>query len=930
VRFRLLGTFELRSDGRAIKLGRRREKLLLALLALEAGRIVAVDRLIELLWEGDEPASAVTSVHSHVARLRAVLQTVPEKPQILRRGTGYALDVAEETVDVHRFRGLVRRADQATDTQERSLLMAEALALWQGPPLADVASDRLRSRICLELDELRVGAIERWLSAELELGHHHQRLPDLAAAAAEFPLRERVLALQMLALHRCGQSADAGEVFAAYRCQAVAQTGLEPGKELRDLQAAILREDPALDPPTGSPAPARAPARGQNGVVPRQLPAVTRHFAGRHTELELLDRLAEAVGEDNAVVVASISGMAGIGKTTLAVHWAHRNGVRFPDGQLYVNLRGFDPVGRPVGVGEAIRGLLDGLGVAPERIPAGLDAQAALYRSILAGRRLLVILDNAANSEQVRPLLPGAASCMAIVTSRKQLTSLLTVEDACPVALDLLAPKEAHELLFGRLGGEGHGVQRRVVDDIIARCAGLPLALAIVAARAATQAAPVLAALADDLARPSHRLDALAAEDTASDLRAVFSWSYHALSEGAARMFRLLGLPAGADISLAAAGSLAGVTQRQAREMLGELTDANLLAEHAKSRYTFHDLLRAYAADQARRLDAPADRQEAMHRLLDHYVHTAHAAALVLSPHRVPLGIAPPRAGVAAEPIGNAGDAVAWMEAEHSALIAAVQHAESSGYDVHAWQLAWTMVTYLERRGLWTDQITVNSAGLAAALRVADPATVARARRLQARAYMHLAEFDKAQAELAHALEIHSGLEDSDGRAETHRMLTLCWEQQGRPREALEHSLAALENFRVTGRPNNIANSLNAIGWCYAQLGEYRLGLEFCEQAVAQWAATDRLGSAAAWDSIGYIQVRLGDHAAAIDAYVRSVSLYREIEDLPGLAECLNDLGDAFRAADDMASARTAWQEALSIYATYDDALADKVRAKIS
>jgi hypothetical protein len=403
------------------------------------------------------------------------------------------------------------------------------------------------------------------------------------------------------------------------------------------------------------------------------------------------------------VIIAALSGTAGVGKTTLAVHWAHRVSARFPDGQLYVNLKGFDPGGEALDPSEAARGFLEAFGVPVTRIPADLPGQTGLYRSLLAGRRVLVVLDNARDVEQVRPLLPGSPGCLALVTSRSHLTGLVADEGAYPLALDLLPAADARDLLIRRLGSSLVTSEPAAVDDIIARCARLPLALTIAAARAATSPSFPLAVFAAELREATRALDSFDGGDLATDIRAVFSWSYGALSAAAARLFRLLGLHPGPDIGLSAAASLAAIQPDQARTPLAELTRAHLLAEHSPGRYAFHDLLRSYAAEQAQAHDSQPVRDAAVDRLLDHYLHTARNAAMLIEPHFEPPALMSAHPGVSPGEPGTAEDAMSWFQAEHAILLATVQLAADAGHARHVWRLAWMLSPAFIRRGSWTD-----------------------------------------------------------------------------------------------------------------------------------------------------------------------------------------------------------------------------------
>jgi hypothetical protein len=443
-------------------------------------------------------------------------------------------------------------------------------------------------------------------------------------------------------------------------------------------------------------------------VVPRQLPRAVAHFAGRGDELAALTRLLRGrTDTGGTVVISSIGGTAGVGKTALAMYWAHRVADRFPDGQFYVDLRGFGPNESVVTPAEALRRFLDALEVSPERIPIGLDARAALYRSQMAGRRMLVVLDNARDSAQIRPLLPAAPTCLVLVTSRNQLSGLVATDGAHPINLDVLTMSGARELLTQRLGTDRVDAEPDAVAEIITRCARLPLALALVAAHAAARPGAALPGLAGELADAPQRWQTLTGDDPHSDVRAVFSWSYHALTPPAAHLFRLLGSHPGPDIGAPAAASLAGLAPDAVRPVLAELTRASLLTEPTVGRYLFHDLLRDYATHLAETIDSDEQRQQATGRILDHYLHTAHAADRLLDPSRDPIPLSPPRTGVTPQRLADHTQAMGWFTTEHLVLMATVARAAATGFVTHTWQLASTPQTFLNRRGHWHDQVTM-------------------------------------------------------------------------------------------------------------------------------------------------------------------------------------------------------------------------------
>ncbi|MBO4205652.1 ATP-binding protein [Micromonospora echinofusca] len=677
-------------------------------------------------------------------------------------------------------------------------------------------------------------------------------------------------------------------------------------------------------------APTPAPT-GPERVVPRQLPPAVRHFAGRSASLAALDTLlAEPDGAPGTVLISAIGGTAGVGKTSLAVYWAHRVAHRFPDGQLYVNLRGFDPDRPPMGPAEALVGFLEALAVPPERIPVGPAGQVALYRSLLTGRRILVLLDNAHDADQVRPLLPSSPGCLVLVTSRNQMPGLVAAEGAHPLLLDLLGPTEARELLGRRLGTARVAAEPAAVDRIVVASAGLPLALAIVAARAAIHPDFGLTRLADELHAARGSLDGFAGGETAADVRAVLSWSYRSLAPPVAALFRLLGLHPGPDLSVAAAASLAGVPVAEVRPALAALTRANLLTEQSPGRYTLHDLLRVYAVEQSTLTDSAAGRQAATGRLLDHYLHTAYRADLLLSPHRDHIDLPPARPGAILSDLRDRDEAWAWLAAEHRPLLAAVALATAGGPGTHAWQLAWSINTYLDRSGAWQDQSTAQQLALRAAEQVGDRTGQARAHRNRGVACLRLGSFDEAHEHLAQALRLHDALGDHVGAARTELNLGILAERQGRYGQALDHAQRAFDRFASAGHAHGQANALNNIGWYHIQLGDHREAISYCRRALAEHQRIgNRYWQAHAWDSLGYAHHHLGEYAEAVDCYRQALSRWREAGERYYEATTLTHLGDTRHRAGDPGPARTAWRHALDILDQLAHPDAEQVRTRL-
>jgi len=938
IEFQLLGPVEVRVGERSIDVGQPRQRAVLAALAADAGQLVPVEVLIDRVWGDAAPDGARDALYSHIARLRRALAQASALGgpgvQVQRRSGGYLLDIDPDQVDLHRFRRLAGQTPTGghADSRRAAAVLREALRLWRGQPLTGIPGS-WAARMRQAWRQQYLDTLVAWVNTETSAGNPTPVIDTLVDPLAENPLMEPLAAAYMRALHAAGRSAEALDFYAATRRRLVDDLGTDPGPELQDLHRTILRGNPP--PTTATPAVAAPPADAVTLTVPAQLPRDVYGFAGRAEELHhlhdlLTDMLAAGDGQPATIVISALSGTAGVGKTALAVRFAHQVATRFPDGQLYVNLHGFSAAGPARSPAEAIRVFLEALGIPAHQMPTSLDGQTALYRSRLAGKRMLILLDNAYDAEQVRPLLPGAPTCLVLVTSRNHLTSLTVVEGAQPLIVDLLTVDEARELLAARLGQPRVAAEPDATAEIITSCARLPLALSIVAARAYMHPTFPLSTFAEELRSARSRLDALADDDPVTDMRAVFSWSYQTLSPDAARLFRLLGLHPGRDITAAAAASLVALSLRHARTLLAELAWTNLIVEHTPGRYTFHDLLRAYATDLTHSTDPDEQRHTATHRLLDHYLHTAHNADRLLYPTREPLALTPPSTGVTPEHPTDRQQALAWFSTERPVLLAAVDHAAATGFDTHTWQLTWTLSPFLNRRGHWHDQASIGRAAVAAACRLGDPTAQARAHRNLANADTRLGRFDDAHTHLGHALDLYTRTGDQAGQAHTHRDLGLLRERQDRYPEALDHARQALGLYRAAGHRVGQANALNTVGWYHALLGDHQQALAHCQQALTlQQELGDHAGQAATWDSLGYAHHHLDHYTQAITCYHHALHLRRDVGDRYPEATTLTHLGDTHHAAGNPTAAHAAWQHALAILADIDRPDADTVRTKL-
>jgi tetratricopeptide (TPR) repeat protein len=595
-----------------------------------------------------------------------------------------------------------------------------------------------------------------------------------------------------------------------------------------------------------------------------------------------------------------------VGKTTLAVHWAHRVADRFPDGLLHIDLRGFHPSVAPVAPGDAIRDFLIALDVPPDRIPSSPQALAALYRTTLAGRRILVLLDNAHDADQVRPLIPGTAGPLVVVTSRDRLTSLLA-GGARHISVDLLSTEDAIGLLAARVG------HRRVADEpaaayrIIDRCARLPLAISLAAARLATHPTFGLASLAEDLEHTHHGLDVLVGGDATTDVRAVFASSYHHLDEPQARLFRMLGLHPGPDIAAMAAAALMDVPLNHARTTLAALARTSLITEHMPGRFLMHELLHRYAGELAHTTDCGDERQRALKRLADHYVAAAHRAADLVESHRAPCHRRVERSAEA-NSLTSPVQALRWYDAERPVLLAV---ARQGILDDRIVELGCALAELFDARGHWHDWAAIAELGLAVAVRRDDRAAQACLHRGRARAAVWLSDPETAHHHLREAIERYEGMGDLIGLGHATRTLSWFLGRQGRRRAAAHHARRAVDLHRLAGDRAGQGLDLNSLGWQHAHLGDYDLAVRYCTESVRLLdEAGDRRGMGHALDSLGYAQHLRGDRAGALENYRRAIRLFRETGDRYNEADTLIRIGDTHRDAGEVAQAHSAWRRA--------------------
>ena len=930
----LLGPVEMGPAGGVMTpVAQLRLRVLLGLLGVAEGRVVTAEALVDGVWGEEWSPGRERNLHALVYQLRRRLAGLESGggARLTRVGAGYRLALGAGELDVAAFRDLAgrgREAARAGDAAGARELFGQALGLWRGAALADTAP--LCARLAGEagrLEEARLAVVEERIGCDLALGRHGEVAGELAGLVTEFPLRERLAALLMTALYRCGRRGEALAVYDTTRGVLTVELGLDPGPELAGLQAKVLADDPALAAPaaTGGAAP---PHAAGVGVVPRQLPAGAGFFAGREAELKELDALLDqAGGEGGAVVISAVAGMAGVGKTALAVQWARKVAGRFPDGQLYVNLRGYDTEGAAVTAEEVAGWFLVALGVPAGQIPADAQARSGLYRSVLAGRRVLIVLDNARDAAQVRPVLPGGAGCLVVVTSRSALAGLAAAEGAHPLRLGPLGAEEGVRLLAARLGPERVAAEPEAVTELISRCGHLPLALAVMAARAAADPGLPLGVLAGRLAGAAGaeaagpgaggagagRLEVLETGDPATSLRQLLSWSYRQLSPPAAAMFVLLGVHCGPDITVPAAASLAGVPRADAGRALAELADASLVAEHRPGRYVVHDLVRGYAAGQAAQALGEAGIRAAVERSVDHCLHTG----VISCDLPWPFTVAPPAPGVLPERLAGQAELQDWARANHQVQLQAIAQAAAAGLLTRAWQIFFGQSWSLGDQWYWADFLAVGQAVLAAAEAAGDQVALGWTCAIIGRYGTFGGAHDEDRAYLARAVDHFGRAGDLSGQAWTHLFASGASSMKGDWAGGTTQSGQALTLFRQTGDQAGQGWALAVLGACHARLGNDELARGYARQALEAAPKTgDPTAAALAWATLGLVYSGLGEQRRAISSYRQALDFVREQKwpmSRAILIIILADFGDACRAAGELSAAVEAWQQALQV-----------------
>ncbi|WP_441246358.1 tetratricopeptide repeat protein [Kitasatospora sp. McL0602] len=876
VEFQLLGAVQVRTEGTPVDLGWAKQRCLLAILLMRRGRAVSVEDLIDRLWGDQPPLRGRDQLYTYVSRLREVLRA-DDSVELTRCPAGYALRVDPTLVDVHRFRTLTERARAASGPAERAELLREALGQFSGEPLAGVPGD-WAERTRTALNGQRLGALTDRIEADLALGAHHAVLDELAALQ---PGDERLVGQWILALYRSGRLAEALVVYEQTRRRLAEDLGADPGQALQELHQQILRNDPQLD--------LTAPPQGVRRPTGRSfLPYDVPDFTGRASEL---DRLLGAIGGNaGSVVISAIDGMAGVGKTALAVHAAHRLADRYPDGQLFVDLHGFTPGRDPVTPAGALDGLLRALGVPPGQIPEDLGQRAGLWRAELAGRRALVLLDNAADAAQVRPLLPGSSGCLALVTSRRRLS---TLDGAMSVSLDVLGLAEAAALFTRVVGAERCEAVPQVVAEVVALCGHLPLAIRIAAARLVHRPTWAAAHLADRLREEAHRLTELTTDD--QSVAAAFNLSYHGLIPAQQRLFRLLGLNPGNDADPYAAAALAGLTLRQADDILEELVDHHLLEQSTPGRYAFHDLIRRHAKATVLAEESEEEQHTALTRLFDHYLHTASVATALLHPAEQARHSRAPAPTTPRVDLAGVADAQAWLGAEHANLLACAEHAAAGSWPAYVTGLSTVLWGHLDTQARFGDAEKLHQLAVLAAQRLsahAAPAAHAHALVNLGIVFLRTARYQQGVTCQQEALALIRELPDRPYEGDALGNLGIGYWCSGAYTEAADHYEKALAVFRRIGDRTGESRVLSNLGFVHERTGHYEQAADLHRQALAIFRElSDHVGEGGTLHGLGIIYRRTGQYEQAADHHRRALAIFRETGHLLGEGEALHGLG---------------------------------------
>lgn len=916
--FGILGPLYVRINGAETPVAAAKLRALLAILLLRSPRVVTIDEMTDLLWEDRLPRKTRAALNTYIGRLRQLLGPIGSRIRTVP--IGYAIDAHADELDLTRFLRLraVGQAEIAKGNLAQAVrILRSALGLWRGEPLAGITSSRLQREDSQVLAQLRMSGWETCLGAEIARGRPQDALEDLARLLARYPLHERFHEQRVAALHQLGRRADALAAYQAARTVFVAELGVEPGVSLRRLQQEILAEDaaPSIDP---------VGRHSRSAVVPAELPADISDFTGRSEWINTMWQTlsVDPVRPGSMATVAVITGAGGAGKTTLAVHLGHRTRAQFPDGQLYISMRGSSQF--PLDSADVAARLLRDLGVDPASVPADQPERYSLYRSLLANRRALLVFDDVRDTAQVRPLLPGSTRSAVIVTSR---TDLVTLPANLRVDLDVMDDESATALFTSIVGRQRTDAEPAAVSQVLRACAGLPLAIRIVAVRIAANPAHPVQAMADRLTNARSRLDQFEVDDLG--VRASFGISYARLPEAtaAADSFRALGLWPGPDLGLAGIAALTGRDAATTERAADALVASHLLQCTATGRYHMHDLLHVYAKEQAERQDTPGEREAAVARLLAWYLHTAANAADLIRPHHLPIPAEAPPAGTT--PLRFADDiaALGWCRIERANLITAVQLAASVGSDGLAWRLALTLWSYYyidKNRDDWT---AASEIGLACARRAGDRQAEGALLACLGTALCENRRHTEAIEHYRQALELHRATGDTQREPVTMNSLAVVYGELGEFESARAMFAEVRDRHECSGSRQGVAMATANLALCLAELGDNDAAVRHYREALDIYREIgDRYGEATALGNMGLAYASLGAHRLASDAVTAALRLHEAARNRHGQAQAMVTLGRSQERAGELAAARHSWRTALRIFEELHDPAAAEPR----
>jgi DNA-binding SARP family transcriptional activator/Flp pilus assembly protein TadD len=916
IRVSILGPLLLRRGEAELSAGPPQQRALLVALVLRRGVPVSLAELIDEIWGEGAPASATAVVRQYVHGLRRVLDGGPGLT-ISSSQQGYVAEVGHGVLDLDVFENLVAQADHARASGDQATAadrLGEALALWRGQALAGVPGPGAGWRQPA-LAPRHLSALTARAELELELGRHREILPELQGMVLAHPLDEHLRHLLMTALYRCGRQADAMATYQECARLLADELGVDPGPALQALYLRLLQADPELNRTAAATAPAPKPA---------MLPATPTAFVGREETLRRAETIVGAHGLEPIVVV--LAGMGGVGKTTTALHLAHRVAARYPDGQLHADLRGYGPAREPASVDEVLDGFLRALGVPPADIPRYPSGQTGMFRSLLAERRMLLLLDNAGSAEVVRELLPGAGRSLVLVTSRRTLPGLLVHAGVHLLKLQPPEHDEALAMFAARVGQDRVHAEPDAARDIVERSGRLPLALAVTAARAIAADHVPLATIAEELEATRGTLTGFRTDDPSADVETVLSWSYRTLKPMAAQALRHLCLHPGPHLSLTAAASMLGLQTKRAQELIMELTAAALLSERQPGQYTAHDLVRSFGRKLAQEHDDKDEQRSVIQRMLDHYLHTSWRAAHQLFEPRHQIVPGHPVGGVTTSDL----EPTSWFETERPVLLAALDSAVKEGFPQHAWQLSSVVRDYLNRHGFWHDLKTTQLTGLAAATRSGQPTDEARVLWGLALAELNLRRFPAAHAHLRRSLALFTAAGDQVSSGITRRRIVYLLIEQGDLAAALEQAQFELALCSPGTDPAWLADTLNTVSWICVQLGRFDEAASHAHQAIALAPHLRPYAVADIYDTLGFAQAGQGALDDAEKSYRHAADIYHQHGASLLEAQTRRALGDAWQRAGRTTDARRAYRQALELITDSDNPRAARIKADLN